>query len=103
MTTIVGGQWCRLDRQTAAEFSFLLALPTLGAATLYDLLKGGRAVLAMDGGGLALTVGTLVSFGVTWVVIAVFLRYVARVGLVPFALYRLALAAAVAWLSTTGH
>jgi len=98
MTTILGGQLCRLDIRTAAEFSFLLALPTLGAATLYDLAKGGKAVLAMEGGATALAVGTLVSFGVTWVVIALFLRYVARVGLAPFAWYRLGLALLVAWL-----
>ena len=99
MTTIVGGQLRRLDTRTAAEFSFLLALPTLGAATLYALMKGGRGVLEMQGGAVALAVGTLVSFGVTWLVISVFLRYVARVGLVPFALYRLALAAVVLSLS----
>ena len=101
MTTILGGQLCRLDTRTAAEFSFLLALPTLGAATLYELMKGGRAVLAMEGGAAALAVGTLVSFGATWLVISMFLRYVARVGLVPFAAYRLVLAVAV--LALNGH
>lgn len=95
MTTIVGGQLARLDTRTSAEFSFLLALPTLGAATLYDLAKGGRAILAMPGGGAALAVGTAVSFGVTWLVVALFLRYVSRVGMAPFAWYRLALAAVV--------
>lgn len=92
MTTIVGGQLGRLDTRTAAEFSFLLALPTLGAATLYDLYKGGRALFAMPGGGAALAVGTAVSFGVTWLVVALFLRYVSRVGMAPFAWYRIALA-----------
>jgi undecaprenyl-diphosphatase len=95
MTTIVGGQLGRLDTRTAAEFSFLLALPTLGAATVYDLYKGGRVLLAMPGGGAALAVGTAVSFGVTWLVVAVFLRYVGRVGMAPFAWYRLALAGLV--------
>jgi undecaprenyl-diphosphatase len=100
MTTIVGGQLCRLDTKTAAEFSFLLALPTLGAATLYDLYKGGRAILALPGGGAALVVGTAVSFVVTWLVISLFLRYVSRVGLLPFAIYRIALGAVVLWWST---
>jgi undecaprenyl-diphosphatase len=95
MTTIVGGQLCRLDTRTAAEFSFLLALPTLGAATLYDGFKNGREIVAMPGGTTALLVGTSVSFVVTWLVIALFLRYVSRVGLVPFALYRIALGALV--------
>ncbi|MBM4359669.1 MAG: undecaprenyl-diphosphate phosphatase [Deltaproteobacteria bacterium] len=95
MTTIVGGQLGRLDTRTAAEFSFLLALPTLGAATVLDLYKGGRALLAIPGGGAALAIGTGVSFGVTWLVVALFLRHVSRVGMAPFAWYRLALAVVV--------
>ena len=95
MTTIVGGQLTRLDTKTAAEFSFLLALPTLGAATLYDFYKNHALILAMPGGAEVLAVGTMVSFVVTWLVIALFLRYVSRVGLVPFAIYRVVLGATV--------
>ena len=95
MTTIVGGKLCGLDTRTAAEFSFLLALPTLGAATVYDLLKEGHLILAMPSGGSALAVGLAVSFLVTWLVVAVFLRYVSRIGLTPFGVYRLLLALAV--------
>ncbi len=99
MTTIVGGQLTGLDTRTAAEFSFLLALPTLGAATLYELYKDGRTIAAAEGGAATLAVGTGVSFAVTWLVVAVFLRYVSRVGLWPFAIYRLALGAAVLYWS----
>ncbi len=95
MTTIVGGRLCGLGNATAAEFSFLLALPTLGAATLYDLARHGGLLLASPDGRTALILGTLVSFVVTWLVISVFLRYVSRIGLVPFALYRLMLSALV--------
>jgi undecaprenyl-diphosphatase len=95
MTTIVGGKLCGLDTRTAAEFSFLLALPTLGAATLYDLVKSGGLILAMPSGASSLAIGLGVSFLVTWLVVAVFLRYVSRIGLTPFGVYRLLLAVAV--------
>jgi undecaprenyl-diphosphatase len=99
MTTIVGGKLCGLDTRTAAEFSFLLALPTLGAATVYDGIKSGRLILAMPSGATTLAIGLAVSFGVTWLVVATFLRYVSRIGLTPFGVYRLLLAlAVVAWV-----
>jgi undecaprenyl-diphosphatase len=97
MTTIVGGQLCALSTRTAAEFSFLLALPTLGAATLYDLYENGAVILAMPSGAMALVVGTAVSFLCAWAVTALFLRYVSRFGLTPFGAYRIALAIAV-WM-----
>jgi undecaprenyl-diphosphatase len=95
MTTIVGGKLLGLDTKTAAEFSFLLALPTLGAATVYDFAKNGHLILAMPNGLAVLTTGLVVSFFVTWLVVAVFLRYVGRVGLSPFGVYRVALGAIV--------
>ncbi len=90
MTTIVGGKLLGLGTKTAAEFSFLLALPTLGAATVYDFYKNGHAILAMPSGAQVLGVGLLVSFLVTWLVVALFLRYVGRLGLAPFGWYRIA-------------
>lgn len=95
MATIVAGQLSGLSTRTAAEFSFLLALPTLGAATIYDFAKSGHHILALERGVTLLGVGLLVSFLVTWLVVALFLRYVARIGLVPFGIYRLILGAAV--------
>ncbi|KYF77358.1 UDP-diphosphatase, partial [Sorangium cellulosum] len=84
MTTIVGGQLSGLSTAAAAEFSFLLAIPTLGAATVFDLAKNGRALLDAPGGATALAVGLAVSFAVALLVIAVFLRYLKRYGLAPF-------------------
>jgi undecaprenyl-diphosphatase len=98
MTTIVGGQLAGLGTAAAAEFSFLLAIPTLGAATLFDLLKNGRALLAAPEGALALSVGLSVSFAVALLVIAAFLRYLRRFGLAPFGVYRVALGALVLFL-----
>ena len=95
MTTIVGGKLLGLDTKTAAEFSFLLALPTLGAATVYDFYKNGHLILAMPSGTTVLAVGVAVSFVVTWLVVALFLRYVQRVGLLPFGIYRILLAGLV--------
>jgi undecaprenyl-diphosphatase len=100
MTTILGGQLAGLGLRTSAEFSFLLAIPTLGAACVYDLAKNGARILAMPGGATALAVGLGLSFVVTWLVAAVFLRFVARIGLWPFALYRIALGALVLWLAS---
>jgi undecaprenyl-diphosphatase len=90
MSTIVAGQLVGLSTRTAAEFSFLLSVPTLGAATLYELYKG-RHGLAEGVGGLELAVGLAVSFGVAWLVIAAFLRYLQRRGLEPFGYYRIVL------------
>ncbi|WP_437619524.1 undecaprenyl-diphosphate phosphatase [Sorangium sp. So ce1151] len=98
MTTIVGGQLSGLSTAAAAEFSFLLAIPTLGAATVFDLAKNGRTLLEAPGGATALAVGLAVSFAVALLVIAVFLRYLKRYGLAPFGWYRIALGALVLWL-----
>src|SRR5690606_18044114 len=91
MTTIVGGQATGLDASTAAQFSFLLSVPVLGAATVYSLLKGGGALFAAPGGVTALLVGLVSAFLVSLVVIASFLRYLRRFGLAPFGVYRIVL------------
>ncbi len=93
MCTIVTGQLCGLSTATAAEFSFLLGVPTLGAATLYEAFKS-RAELAQTG-SLAVVVGLVTSFLVAWAVVAAFLRYLQARGLAPFGIYRLVLAAGV--------
>ena len=78
-------------------FAFLLALPTLGTATVYELLKE-RQILFAEIGLLNLSLGLLVSFAVGLLVIASFLRYLRGHGLLLFALYRVGLALAVLWL-----
>ncbi|HEY1958804.1 MAG TPA: undecaprenyl-diphosphate phosphatase [Polyangiaceae bacterium] len=94
MTTIVAGQLTGLSTATAAEFSFLLGVPTLGAATIYEGLKSRHELLAQSGGP-AVAVGLITSFFVAWAVVASFLRYLQRRGLEPFGWYRLLLAAVV--------
>ncbi len=93
MCTIVAGQLAGLSTGTAAEFSFLLGLPTLGAATFYEAYKSRAALGAI--GGVSIGVGLVVSFVVAWVVIAAFLAYLKRWGLAPFGVYRIILGAVV--------
>jgi undecaprenyl-diphosphatase len=97
MCTIVAGQLAGLSTRTAAEFSFLLALPTLGAATLYEGYRArqefGSALTATP-----LWIGLGVSFLVAWAVIAAFVRYLGRRGLEPFGYYRIGLGLLVIWL-----
>jgi undecaprenyl-diphosphatase len=89
MCTIVAGQLTGLSTATAAEFSFLLALPTLGAATLYEGWKG-RADLA-SAGAANVAIGFVVAFVVAWIVIAGFIKYLQKHGLEAFGWYRIAL------------
>ncbi|MBN9160704.1 MAG: undecaprenyl-diphosphate phosphatase, partial [Myxococcales bacterium] len=93
MCTIVAGQLTGLSTATAAEFSFLLGLPTLGAATVYEAHKS-REVLGQLGGA-NVVIGLVVSFVVAWAVIAAFLAYLKKRGLVPFGVYRILLGALV--------
>ena len=97
MACIVGAQLAGLPRAAAADFAFLLALPTLGAATLYELAKHGHE-LSSSIGLTPLVLGLVVSFVVGWLVISAFLRYLRRFGLWPFALYRITLGALLFWL-----
>ncbi|HKQ59643.1 MAG TPA: undecaprenyl-diphosphate phosphatase [Candidatus Polarisedimenticolaceae bacterium] len=87
--TILGGLGLGLDRRTATEFSFFLAIPTLFAATGYALLKNWRALAPGDLGLLLLSAS--VAFGVAWLSIRWLLRFVSTHSLRPFAWYRLVL------------
>jgi undecaprenyl-diphosphatase len=97
MSTIVAGQLSGLSTAAAAEFSFLLALPTLGAATCLEALSSWSKLVASLEGALSLLVGLVVSFVVALAVIAAFLRYLTRYGLTPFGFYRIVLGLVVVW------
>jgi undecaprenyl-diphosphatase len=88
--TIMGGELAGLSRPAAAEFSFFLAIPAMGAACAFSLLKH-RATMDSQR-WLVLAVGTLVSFVVAWVVIAGFMAFIRRHSFIPFAIYRILLA-----------
>ena len=87
--TIMGARIFRVDRATAAEFSFFLAIPTMLGATVYELYKKGAALSGSQ--GLTIGIGFIVSFVIAYVVIRQFLIIVARYGLTPFGWYRIAL------------
>lgn len=85
--TIVGGLLMGLNRRVAAEFSFLLALPTMFAATSYDVYKNLH-ILDMANVSILL-VGGIVAFVCAIVAIRFFLAFVSRFSYVPFGIYRI--------------
>jgi undecaprenyl-diphosphatase len=98
MATIAAGQVSGLSRTAALEFSFLLSIPTMAAATGYDLLKTVRGPehVHIDSHGWSLiAIGFAISFLVAYVVVAWFMQWVRNRGFTPFAIYRLAAGAAV--------
>jgi undecaprenyl-diphosphatase len=110
MITIGAGQISGLTRAAALEFSFLLSIPTMAAATGYDLLKflkpsDGDPPPHIDAHGwVLLAIGFLVSFLVAWAVVAWFMHWVRKHGFVPFAIYRIiAGAAIILWAMNGGH
>ena len=96
--TILGAMAMKVDRKTAAEFSFFLAVPTLSGATALQLYKHGAAMEPGMGGWILL--GSLVSFLVAVVVVKAFVSVIQRYGFAPFAWYRIiAGATALVWLT----
>src|SRR5215217_6524383 len=99
--TIMGGLSLGVERRTAAEFSFFLAIPTMVGATTLELVKHHDTLLtgASGVGFGAVGVGFIVSFIVAIVVVKAFVRYISRHGFAPFAWYRILVgAAALVWL-----
>jgi len=95
--TILGAMAMGVDRKTAAEFSFFLAVPTLTGATALQLYKHGSAMEPGMTGWILL--GSLVSFVVAVVVVKAFVAIIQRYGFAPFAWYRIvAGVAALIWL-----
>ena len=97
MITIVGGYLVGLRAKAAAEFSFLLGLVTLSAASCYSLLKSGDVLIEQIQIGPAL-IGILVATVVAFLAVKWFIGYLTRHGMFVFAIYRLILAIAILWL-----
>ena len=96
MVTILAALALGCAPVVAAEFSFLLALPTLGAATLFDLVRSRESLLSGgEIGAGALLAGLAVAAIVAAIAIRSFLRYLTRHGLEPFGWYRIALGIAI--------
>jgi undecaprenyl-diphosphatase len=100
--TILGGLTLGVERRTAAEFSFFLAIPTMVGATALEILKHRDSLVAgaHGVGWSAVAVGFVVSFVVAIVVVKAFVHYISRHGFSPFGWYRIvAGTAALAWLA----
>ena len=88
--TIVGGLLLGLHRTTIVEFSFLLAVPTMIAATGYDILKNASSFSGDNTSALA--VGFVTSFVVALLAIKFFLSFVRTHSFIPFGIYRIVIA-----------
>ena len=87
--SIIGALLVGIDRPTATAFSFYLAIPVLGGATILDLLLSLNEIDMND--MVYLAFGTVVSAIIAWIAIGWLLRYVARNNLVIFGYYRVVL------------
>src|SRR5690606_15778849 len=95
--TIISGMIAGIERRTATEFSFFLAMPTMLAATVYDLYRNASALNSAEMS--AIVVGFVAAFLSAMVVVRAVLRFVSRHTYRPFAWYRIALGGVVAlWL-----
>lgn len=98
--TILGAMSLGVDRRTAAEFSFFLAMPTLVGATVLQMAKHRHEIAPADYGLIA--IGFIVSFIVAVAVVKAFMAVVTRHGFAPFAWYRIVAGiAALFWLHAT--
>lgn len=103
MATISAGQLAGMSRSSALEFSFFLSIPTMIAATGYELFRTfhprhGEPLGAMPASGqewIVLVIGFVVSFIVALAVVAWFMHWVRQRGFTPFAVYRIVLGIAV--------
>ncbi|MFQ5599017.1 MAG: undecaprenyl-diphosphate phosphatase [Candidatus Krumholzibacteriia bacterium] len=98
--TILGGLLAGLDRPTAAQFSFLLAIPTILGATVLDLARSYGDLRTGD--LIWIAVGFLISFLAAWAAVRWFLRFVSHHSLRVFAAYRLAVGFVVLFLLGSG-
>jgi undecaprenyl-diphosphatase len=104
MATITAGMLAGMSRPAALEFSFFLSIPTMAAATLYDLMKSLRPGASSIGAiphtahaWIMLAIGFVTSFLVAYAVVAWFMTWVRTRGFAPFAIYRIVIGVAVLW------
>lgn len=90
--TIIGGLLTGLSRETATEFSFLLAIPTMIAASALDLYKSRQLLISAD--ILPLFIGTFLSFVFALLAVKFLIGYVKKNNFISFGVYRIVLALA---------
>jgi undecaprenyl-diphosphatase len=95
--TILGGELLGVERTTAALFTFYLAVPTMLAATIFELYQKRHELTSSH--LTLIAIGFVVSFVVAYPVVTIFIRFISRYGLKPFGWYRVA--AGIAALAMT--
>lgn len=88
--TILGGLLAGLDRKSIVEFSFLLAIPTMAAATVLDLAESGSSYTSQEYG--VLTIGFVVAFITALFAVKWLLRYIQSHNFISFGVYRIVIA-----------
>lgn len=91
--TILGAVSLGVERRTAAEFSFFLAIPTMMGASAVELLKNRHALAGAGVGTIGILIGSAVAFLTALVVVRWFIALVGRHGFTPFGFYRIVIGA----------
>ena len=104
--TIIGGMTQKLDRKTAAEFSFFLAVPTMAAASGYKLLKllmqsDGSSILSEN--LMILLIGNVVAFIVALLAIRTFIGILTKYGFKYFGYYRIVVGLVILIMVALGY
>lgn len=95
--TIIGGLWLGLKRKTIVEFSFLLAIPTMAAATFLDLIKSKEAIINLTNQDLySWLIGFILSFITAIIGVKFLLRFIQKNNFIIFGWYRIILALLIA-------
>lgn len=94
--TIIGGLLLGIPRKVIVEFSFLLAIPTMAAATGLDLIRTSPSFVVRE--WLLLGIGVVVSFVVALVVMRWLLKFVEKYTFIPFGIYRIMIAIALGFI-----
>ena len=87
--TITAGLFLGLSATAASRFSFLLAIPTIGAIALAELIR--VSFIDITDNGTELSIALIISFLVAYISIDMFLKLIDRIGFTPFVIYRLLL------------
>ena len=85
--TIIGGLLVGLNRKASSDFSFLLAIPVMGAVSGYDLLKHYHEFAGAN--WIAFSLGFIVAFIVAFATIKLFLAFIQKFSFIPFGIYRI--------------
>jgi len=94
--TILGGLWIGVEKTAIVEFSFLLAIPTMAAASGLDILKSGFTFSSEE--WLLLGVGFIISFFTAWLAVKFLLSYIQKNNFTIFGWYRVAVALIGFWI-----